>query len=83
MHNLALSDFVGICGTILLILAYFLLQHGRVKSNDALYLYMNLSAAILILFSLCFTFNLASFVIEVFWIGISFYGIWKRKRSKT
>ncbi len=30
-----------------------------------------------LLFSLCFTFNLASFVIEIFWIGASLIGLWK------
>ncbi len=80
MHNLTFPDIVGMTGTILLILAYFLLQNGRVSSRSATYLYMNFAAASFLLFSLCFTFNLASFVIEIFWIGISIYGIWKNKK---
>lgn len=75
------SDTVGIIGTVLLLAAYFLLQNGKLKGTDWTYLYMNLFAAIFILFSLCFSFNLASFVIELFWIGISAYGIWKKKRA--
>lgn len=75
-------DIVGIVGTVMLILAYFLLNAGRLKSTDWSYLYMNLFAAILITFSLLYTFNLASFIIELFWIGISIYGIWKKKRKE-
>ncbi|MGS0468886.1 CBU_0592 family membrane protein [Cobetia marina] len=36
---------------------------------------MNLSGAILLLISLCINFNLASFVIEVFWIVASLVGL--------
>jgi hypothetical protein len=32
---------------------------------------------IFLFFSLCFNFNLASLVIEVFWIGASMIGLWK------
>lgn len=75
------SDIVGVLGTFMLILAFFLLQAEKVKSDDWIYLYMNLFAAAFILFSLLFTFNLASFIIEIFWIAISVYGIWKKKRK--
>jgi hypothetical protein len=75
------SDAIGITGTALLILAYFLLQAEKIKSDSYTYLYMNGFAAALLLFSLCFNFNLASFIIEIFWIGISIYGLWKKKRK--
>lgn len=77
------SDAVGITGTILLLLAYFLLQAEKLKGTDWTYLYMNLFAAIFIIFSLFFTFNLSSFIIELFWVGISIYGIYKKKRKVT
>ena len=76
-----IANIIGVTGTGMLILAYFLLQHGKIKSDDTSYLYMNAIAAALILFSLCFHFNLASFIIEIFWIAISVYGIWKKKRK--
>jgi hypothetical protein len=38
---------------------------------------INLVGALLLLVSLCFKFNLASFVIELFWIGASLIGLWK------
>jgi len=38
---------------------------------------MNLVGAILLLISLCYNFNLASFVIELFWITASLIGLYK------
>ncbi len=82
METLAkMPDIIGVTGTILLIVAYFLLQAEKLKSDDWIYLYMNAFAAIFILFSLCFTFNLASFIIEIFWISISVFGIWRKKKK--
>ncbi len=66
-----------------MIVAYFLLQLGRTSGSSALYLYLNLFGAAMVLFSLFFTFNLAAAVIEIFWIAISIYRIWKRKGAGT
>jgi len=46
---------------------------------------MNLVGAILLLVSLCFKFNLASFVIELFWIAASLVGLyrWLQTRNQT
>ena len=77
-------DVIGIIGTALLILAYYLLQAGKAKGDDWSYMLMNLVAASLILYSLLFSFNLASFIIEIFWIAISGYGIWRKvKKDKN
>jgi predicted membrane protein len=78
-----IADIIGVCGTALLVMAYFLLQAEKMKSDDYSYLYMNAIAAALLLFSLCVHFNLGSFIIEIFWIGISIYGIWKKKRKAS
>ncbi len=43
---------------------------------------INLVGAGCLLLSLCFNFNLASFVIEVFWIGASLIGLWKYWRRR-
>jgi len=43
--------------------------------------YINLIGAILLLISLCVHFNLGSFIIEVFWILITLYGIIKHKKK--
>jgi hypothetical protein len=38
--------------------------------------------AILVTVSLLYSFNLASMVIEVFWFGLSVYGIWNYYRKR-
>ena len=70
-------DLIGTTGVAIIVWAYFLLQTGRVAAVSARYSWMNLIGATLILISLFFTFNFASFVIEVFWIGASCIGLWK------
>lgn len=77
------ADLVGIVGSILLMIAYFLLQKGTIKGTDASYLYLNLIGASFILFSLFFFPNRSAIIIEVFWVIISLYGLWKRKKSTS
>jgi predicted membrane protein len=77
------TDIIGMAGTGLVVLAYYLLQLDKVSSNSLSYNLMNLFGATFLLISLSFTFNLASFVIEVFWIGASFIGLWKIFRGRN
>ena len=60
------SDAIGMAGTGLVVLAYFALQLERLPATSFAYNGMNLLGASLLLTSLMFTFNLASFVIELF-----------------
>jgi predicted membrane protein len=82
MHITAI-DIVGMLGTALVVLAYLLQQLGKLAGDALSYLYMNLGGAILLLISLCVNFNLASFVIELFWITASLIGLYKYYRKKT
>ena len=70
-------DGVGLIGSFLVVLSYYLLQLERIHPKSLSYNVINLAGAVLLLFSLCFKFNLASFVIELFWIGASLIGLWK------
>ncbi|MCO7232825.1 MULTISPECIES: hypothetical protein [unclassified Cobetia] len=71
----SLADVIGMLGTTLVVGAFFLLQLGRLDARSLIYNLMNLSGAILLLISLCINFNLASFVIEIFWIIASVVGL--------
>tara|TARA_R110002072_G_scaffold134539_2_gene275380 strand:- start:76 stop:300 length:225 start_codon:yes stop_codon:yes gene_type:complete len=64
-------------GTALVVLAYSLLQLERLDPKGLSYNLINLAGAGLLLISLTYTFNLASFVIEIFWIAASLLGLWK------
>lgn len=77
-----LFDIVGMTGTFLVVGAFFLLQLNKVSPNSLVYNMMNLSGAILLLISLCYNFNLASFVIEIFWIAASLIGLYKYVKNK-
>jgi len=79
--NYGLIDFVGNTGVLLLMTAYLLLQLNRL-SNGLAYSVMNAIGAALIVVSLLVNFNLSAFIIEVFWILISFVGIYRHLRSK-
>jgi len=76
-------DGIGMLGTLLVVLAYYLLQLERTDPKGLSYNMINLVGAVLLLFSLCFHFNLASFVIEIFWIGASMIGLWKHWRRQS
>ena len=68
-------DIVGTSGVVIILVAYFLLQTERMKSVDLLYSVLNLIGAAFITISLLYDFNLSAFIIELFWIALSFYGI--------
>ena len=78
-------DAVGIFGVTIILIVYYLLQTERMKSDQLAYSVVNLIGALLIVVSLYFQFNLASFIIEIFWILISIIGIVRyfRKRART
>ena len=75
--TLSVHDFVGFIGAIILMVAFLLLQLGRLSSNAIAYSVMNAVGASLIVFSLLFDFNLSAFIIEVFWIAISLLGLFR------
>lgn len=75
-------QFIGFIGMIFVVIAYFLLQTEKQKISSLPYQLLNLSGAILLFISLCVHFNLGSFIIEVFWIAITLYGMYKNLRKK-
>jgi len=78
-----LFNLIGITGIALIILAYLLLQVGRMKTSDILYPLLNLVGAFLHIVSLYRYWNLASFIIEIFWMAISVYGIYIIKNKSN
>lgn len=80
--NYGLLDFVGNLGVLVLMVAYLLLQLNRL-SNGLAYSVLNALGASLIVISLLVNFNLSAFLIEVFWILISFVGIFRHLRPGT
>ena len=79
-------DVVGTIGVALIVYAYAGTQTRRMNPEGLQYSILNLVGAILITVSLNYAFNMASFIIEIFWIIFSLWGIWRwlqnRKRRK-
>jgi len=76
------ANIIGMIGTSLVVGTYFLLQLNKMDPKGLAYNFWNLAGAILLLISLLVHFNLASFVIELFWIAASLVGLYNYYRSK-
>jgi hypothetical protein len=79
----ALIDAIGVAGFGLYVLNYTLLTFGRVCSRCITYFAINWVAASCVLVGLTASFNLASALIQVFWICISTVAILIRLRGRV
>lgn len=77
-------DFVGNVGVACIVGTYLLLLLNRIASTSLRYSLLNAAGATLVIVSLVFDFNLSAFIIEVFWLLISVFGIGRAyvKRSE-
>jgi len=75
-------QIIGLIGMLFVVYAYFLLQAHKVLHNSLKFQTLNLIGSILLIISLVVHFNFGSFVIEVFWIIITIYGMLKNKIKK-
>jgi hypothetical protein len=75
MPGFAIHDVAGVIGSVIVIVAYFATQAGWFSANDPRFAWANLAGAVLIIFSLLMDWNLAAFVMEIFWILISLFGL--------
>jgi len=77
----ALFDVIGVFGFGLYVLNYTMLTFHRLTSHCKTYFAINLVAASMVLTGMTFSFNLASALIQMFWIGISITAIIMRVRT--
>lgn len=68
-------DFAGLTGVVLIVIAYLLLQIGKLPSTAPSYSLLNALGAFLVMVSLVFDFNLSAFLMEAFWFLISLFGL--------
>jgi len=80
--TISLYDILGISGVVIILIAYLFLQLGKLSVLDWRYSAANAIGAILILISLFFSFNLASFIIEVAWLLISLFGLFRAFQNR-
>jgi hypothetical protein len=77
-------NIVGNFGVLMIVGSYFLVQIHRMSATHLPYITLNGLGALLILYSLCFDFNLSAFLIEVTWLLISLMGagrIWLQRSN--
>lgn len=80
--NLEWYDIVGLAGTLAILVAFFLLQAGRLAGDSLRYQLLNLFGASGILVSLWETFNLSVFLLEIAWVAVSLFGIARSMRAR-
>lgn len=79
-------NIIGMIGVAMVLVTYFLLQIDKLSQDSISFSLFNSLGSIFILVSLYFTWNLASGVIEIFWLLISAFGLvksiilWRRRR---
>jgi len=76
-------DFVGNIGVVILVITFLMLQLNKIPSDGLTYSLLNAIGASLIVVSLLFDFNLSALLMEVFWVLISFVGIYRYFRLKA
>lgn len=74
---------VGLIGMVCVVFAYFAVERDWFNNKDVKFYLINLIGAVLLLISLLINFNLGSFVIEIFWIMISIFGIINNYKVKS
>ncbi|MHB1992614.1 CBU_0592 family membrane protein [Metallibacterium scheffleri] len=75
-------DWVGFAGVALIVVAYFLVQAGRLRGDSMSNQVLNALGALAVMVSLVFgTFNFPAFVLEAIWLAVSVYGmVWGARR---
>lgn len=75
--SIAFHDLVGTAGVCFILLCFFMLQIGKMHSQQLSYILLNMLGASLILFSLYFEFNFSAMLIEGVWVIISLIGLYR------
>ena len=76
-------DLIGNIGVVILIITFLMLQLNKIPSDGLAYSVLNAVGASLIVVSLLIDFNLSALLMEVFWVLISFVGIYRYFRLKA
>ncbi len=78
-------DIIGLIGVALIAIAYIQIQTQKKQQDTAplSYSVMNLCGSAMLLFSLCFNWNLAAVIIQLIWISISLFGIWRWRQYRS
>lgn len=81
-----ITDYIGLLGVIMTLIAYYLLNVNKLASTDLSYLLMNFFGSVGVVISLWIHWNLSAMMLETIWAMISLLGIYRvlvlHKQSK-
>lgn len=80
MTSLSLTDATGLIGVAAYVAAHFAVQVLHASPTGRLAIALNVIGPACILVSLTGAFNLPSFLTQVFWLGLTLVGWWRRRR---
>lgn len=80
--SFAWYDIAGLAGTLMILLAFFLLQAGRLSGTGLAYQLLNLFGAGGVLLSLAGAFNVSVALLEGAWVLVSAYGLVRTLRAR-
>ena len=81
-----LLEIISIMGGALYVLAYFLLQNGYYQATSAMYLFINIVAAVFALAGLTMSFNYTVLICNSFWLIITcmtVYRVWNSTQPEA
>lgn len=81
MASLGFTDVVGLVGVAAYVSAHFGVQVLHKPPTGAFAVRLNLLGPACILISLMGAFNLASFLTQCFWLGLTLIGWWRNKQA--
>jgi paired small multidrug resistance pump len=80
--NLNWYDYVGFMGVGFVLGSYLCLQMGKLAADSASYQWANILGSLFVLVSLFYEPNKSSITIQIAWLVISFYGLFRAYRIK-
>ncbi|MDJ0638224.1 MAG: hypothetical protein QNJ20_05280 [Paracoccaceae bacterium] len=80
--QISISETIGLAGALLYSISYLLAAYDRLPSQSPYYYVSKLVAAAMVLISLAQNFNLASAIIQVFFITVSMIGILRHLHNR-
>lgn len=82
---ISFPDVIGLAGVIVTLAAYVLLSINKISSRSLSYPGLNALGSLLVIYSLCYHWNLSAFIMESCWALVSFYGmfaVWRLTRKR-
>lgn len=81
-HLMSFLDIIGLVGVAAYVAAHFYVQVLRQLPTGRLVVLLNIVGPVCVLVSLTHAFNLASFLTQCFWLGLTLVGWWRSRRLR-